>query len=185
VLFSGTGSNNIDLGSLGGISCHAYAINNSGEIVGNSYPATNNNSIYHAFIYKNGVMSDLNGLVLPGSGFTNVRLIDDGGRVPGRTINDAGQIAAIGEISGQTHAVLLTPVLRRLSVVRNDNDIVVGFDAVNGKMYRLEQTADLSNPNWQSVPGVADFTATSTGPAQFTHTNGAISGKAYYRVRLL
>lgn len=185
VLFSGTGSNNIDLGSLGGISCHAYAINNSGEIVGNSYPATNNNSIYHAFIYKNGVMSDINGLVLTNSGFTNIRLIEAGSRVPGRAINDSGQIAAVGEIGGQTHAVLLTPVLRKISVVVNGTGIVVKFAAVAGKTYRLVQTLDLASPNWQSVPGVSDLTAASTGPAQFTYTNGATLGKAYYRVQLL
>ncbi|HWC61332.1 MAG TPA: hypothetical protein VHC44_16685 [Verrucomicrobiae bacterium] len=184
-LFSGTGSNNIDLGSLGGLNSHAYAINSQGEIVGNSYPATNNNSVYHAFIYKNGVMQDLNGLVLPGSGFTNIRLIENGSRVPGRVINDSGQIAAVGEIGGSTHAVLLTPVLRRLSVVRNGNNIVIGFDAVSGKTYHLEQTDSLANPDWQSVPGVADFAAVSTGPAQFTVSNGANSGKEFYRVQLL
>jgi probable HAF family extracellular repeat protein len=185
VLFSGTGSNNIDLGSLGGISCHANAINNSGEIVGNSYPATNNNSVYHAFIYKNGVMSDINGLLLAGSGFSNIRLIENGSRVPGRAINDSGQIAAVGEIGGRTHAVLLTPVLRKISVVLNGRDVVVKFDAIAGKTYRLLQTVDLANPNWQSVPAVSDLTAASTGPAQFTYTNGATLGKAYYRVQLL
>jgi len=181
LLFSATGNNNIDLGSLGGISAHAYAINNSGEIVGNSYPATNNNSVYHAFIYKNGVMRDINGLVLTNSGFNNIRLGDN----PGRAINDSGQIAAVGESGGRTHAVLLTPVLRKVSVVLNGKDIVVKFDAIAGKTYRLLQTMDLANPNWQSVPGVSDLTAASTGPAQFTYTNGATLGKAYYRVQLL
>jgi probable HAF family extracellular repeat protein len=170
---------------LGGISCHANAINNSGEIVGNSYPATNNNSVYHAFIYKNGVMSDINGLLLAGSGFSNIRLIENGSRVPGRAINDSGQIAAVGEIGGRTHAVLLTPVLRKISVVLNGRDVVVKFDAIAGKTYRLLQTVDLANPNWQSVPAVSDLTAASTGPAQFTYTNGATLGKAYYRVQLL
>ena len=185
VLFSGTGSNNIDLGSLGGISCHANAINNFGEIVGNSYPATNNNSVYHAFIYRNGVMSDINGLVLADSGFSNIRLIENGSRVPGRAVNDSGQIAAVGEIGGRTHAVLLTPVLRKVSVVLNGKDIVVKFDAIAGKTYRLERTTGLANPDWQSVPGVADFTAASSGSAQFTDSSGASTGEAFYRVRLL
>jgi probable HAF family extracellular repeat protein len=185
VLFSGTGSNNIDLGTLGGATSHANAINNGGEIVGNSYPATNNNTIYHAFIYKNGVMSDVNALVLPGSGFSNIRLIEAGSRVPGRAINDSGQIAAVGEIGGSSHAILLTPVLRKMSVVINGNDIIVKFDAMAGNTYRLKQTLDLANPNWQSVPGVSDFTAATTGPAQFTYTNGLTLGKAYYKVQFL
>jgi probable HAF family extracellular repeat protein len=182
-LFSGTGTNNIDLGSLGGGNSHAYAINNHGEIVGNAYPT--NGSVYHAFIYKNGVMTDINGLVLSGSGFTNIRLIENGSRTPGRVINDSGQIAAVGEIVGRTHAVLLTPVLRKVSAARNGNNITVTFDAIAGKTYRLEWTATLTNPNWQSVPGVADVTAPSTGQAQFVQSNGATFGKEFYRVRLL
>ncbi len=185
VLFSDTGSNNFDLGTLGGSTSHADAINNSGEIVGNSYPATNNNSIYHAFIYKNGVMTDINGLVLPGSGCNNIRLIEDGSRIPGRVINDSGQIAAIGEINGLTHAVLLTPVLRKIQIARNGNNIVINFDAFARKTYRLEQTLALNNPDWQSVAGVNDFSALTTGPAGFTFTNGVTISKAYYRVRLL
>lgn len=185
VLFSGTGSNNIDLGTLGGMNSHAYAINNYGEIVGNSYPATNNNTVYHAFIYKNGAMTDINGLVLPGSGFSNIRLIENGSRVPGRTINDFGQIAAVGEIAGRTHAVLLTPVLGRITVALNGKDVVVAFNAVVGQTYRLERISDLANSVWQSVAGVSDFTAVTTGQAEFTHSNGASFGKAYYRVRLL
>lgn len=185
VLFSGIGSNNIDLGTLGGMNSHAYAINNFGEIVGNSYPATNNNSVYHAFIYKNGVMTDINGLVLTNSGFSNIRFADGGGQVPGRCINDSGQIAAIGDFNGRPRAVLLTPILRKIGVVISGKDIVVTFDAIGGKTYRLEQTLDLSNPNWQSVLGVSDFAAVNTGPAQFTYANGFTLGKAYYRVRLL
>ncbi|HWD21335.1 MAG TPA: hypothetical protein VHB20_18860 [Verrucomicrobiae bacterium] len=185
VLFSGTGVNNIDLGTLGGATSHADAINNLGEIVGNSYPSNNNNSVYHAFVYHNGVMRDLNDLVLPGSGFTNLRLIQEGSRVPGRAINDSGQIAAVGEVNGRTHAVLLTPVLRKIGVAINGPDVIVTFDAVAGKTYRLQQTSDLAHPNWQDVAGVGDVSPATTGPAQFTIPNGFTAANAYYRVRLL
>lgn len=107
-LFSGTGSNNVDLGTLGGENSHAYAINSSGQIVGNSQFMIGNFA-YHAFIYLGGTMLDINDLVLPGSGVSNIRLEDDGGRVPGKCINDVGQIAAIGDVLGVTHAILLTP----------------------------------------------------------------------------
>ena len=162
--FGTHGNTNIDLGTLGGVNSHAYAINNLGEIVGNSYPATNNNSLYHGFIYKNGVMTDLNALVLTNSGFHNIRFISDGGLLPGRVINDAGQIAAIGEFNGRTHAVLLTPILRKTAVAINGKNVVVTFDAVAGHTYRLQQTTDVTNPNWQSVAGVSDFVANVTGP---------------------
>jgi probable HAF family extracellular repeat protein len=106
-LFSGTGSNNVDLGTLGGTNSHAYAINSSSQIVGNSQYVIGNSG-YHAFIYVNGTMTDLNDLI-GGSGVSNVRLEDNGGRVPGKCINDAGQIAALGDVLGSTHAILLTP----------------------------------------------------------------------------
>ena len=95
------------------------------------------------------------------------------------------KLPAVGEFNGLTHAALLTPVLGRVKAARNGNNIVVGFLAVKGKTYRLEQSASLANPNWQTIKGVADITASSTGPAQFIVTNGAGSGKVFYRVQLL
>lgn len=182
-LFSGSGNNNFDMGTLGGLNSHAYSINKAGEIVGNS--STSTNTINHAFIYKNGIMQDLNGLVLPGSGASNIRLIDTGSRVPGRAINDSGQIAAVGEIAGKTHGLLLTPVLRTIHVALNGNDIIVTFDALAGNTYRLERKLDLTDPSWQSIPGLGDLIINGTGPAQLTHTNGASFGKAFYHIRLL
>jgi probable HAF family extracellular repeat protein len=132
-LFSGTGSNNIDLGTLGGTNSYAYAINNSGLIVGNSQTADLAN---HGFLYSNGTMQDLNDLIVPGSGVTNIRL-QDNARVPGKCINDAGQIAATGDVLGVTHAILLTPgtapptifgnISTRLRVETGDNVLIGGF----------------------------------------------------------
>jgi probable HAF family extracellular repeat protein len=135
VLFSGTGSNNTDLGTLGGTNSHAYAINNAGVIVGNSQTAVGDVT-FHAFIYSNGTMQDLNELVVAGSGVTNIRL-QDNARVPGKCINDAGQIAATGDVLGATHAILLTPgtaaptilgnISTRLRVETGDNVLIGGF----------------------------------------------------------
>lgn len=50
-------------------------------------------------------MHDLNDLLLPGSGVSDVKVTVRGG-----SINDLGQIAAYGTIAGQTHALLLSPV---------------------------------------------------------------------------
>ena len=49
----------------------------------------------------------------------------------------------------------------------------------------MQETLDLTNGTWQCVPGVGDYTATSTGPAQFTYTNGVALGSAYFRVEML
>jgi len=80
----------IDIGSGS-----AEAINIYGDIVG-----VNGNS--HAFIYKDGLISDLNTLINPLSGWTLKEAF---------AINDSGQIAGYGLNSlGQEHAFLLTPI---------------------------------------------------------------------------
>src|SRR5262249_7230801 len=89
----------VDLGSLGGSSSWGLAINNSGTVVG--YATTRANE-YHAFVSTDGGrMQDLNRLIPPNT----VWILGEA-----HGINDAGQIAGSGSISGQTHAFLLPPV---------------------------------------------------------------------------
>jgi probable HAF family extracellular repeat protein len=88
-----------DLGTLpSGYLSEAFAINNGGQVVGYANTST---SSEHAMLYRDGVMSDLNSLIDPTSGWILSRAT---------AINDAGQIAGSGGIGGQTHAFLLTPV---------------------------------------------------------------------------
>jgi probable HAF family extracellular repeat protein len=70
-----------ELGTLGGNSAAAYAINDAGVIVGTSVIAPHYKST-HAFKWENGVMTDMGGL-----GFT-----EDGGDVP-VSVNNAGWAA--------------------------------------------------------------------------------------------
>lgn len=69
------------------------AINNRGEIVGTKTSGT--------FIYKNGIMKDLNQLIPPDSGWW---LTGDG------LNNNLGQIVSSAVLNGQSQYVLLTPV---------------------------------------------------------------------------
>ncbi|HTY87249.1 MAG TPA: PEP-CTERM sorting domain-containing protein [Candidatus Acidoferrum sp.] len=85
------------MSNLGSFTPHA--INNSGQIVGEAY--NNGTDTYHAFIYENGQMLDLNNLIPAGSGLT---LTDAEG------INDQGQIVANGNYGGQNQAFLLSPI---------------------------------------------------------------------------
>jgi probable HAF family extracellular repeat protein len=95
------GTGMIDLGALpGDIGSDGDGLNNLGQVVGGSWDAEGNDS---AYIWQNGVMTDLNTLIPADS---PLYLIEATG-----TINDQGQIAGIAlQIStGETHAFLATP----------------------------------------------------------------------------
>src|SRR5829696_4254434 len=74
-----------DLGTLGGSESYAHAINDSGQITGSSLIAS---GAQHAFLYSNGVMTDLEGDSL-GSG---------------EAINAAGQVAGFNGSIFSHHA---------------------------------------------------------------------------------
>ena len=46
-------------------------------------------------------------------------------------------------------------------IMRNGPDIVVTFWAEQGATYRLERKLQITDPLWQSIPGVNDLTAAS------------------------
>lgn len=73
----------VDLGSLGGTWGYARALNNAGVIVGSSDLITDVGWGYHAFIYLDGHMVDLNTLVTGANGWEIIDATD---------VNDAGQI---------------------------------------------------------------------------------------------
>lgn len=67
-------------------------------------------------------------------------------------------------------------------IMRNGPDIVVTFEAGQGATYRLERKLNITDPLWQSIPGVNDLTAANTGPAQITDPGAVSLGTAFYRV---
>jgi probable HAF family extracellular repeat protein len=81
-----------DLGSLGGRTCDARAINDSTEVAGYSWTTDITQGV-HAFFWKNGVMSDLGTLGGPGSSAWGM--------------NNAGQVVGISDLDDTTrHAFL-------------------------------------------------------------------------------
>jgi probable HAF family extracellular repeat protein len=94
-------------GDLGGDYSAANDINRLGTVVGYSDTVGRDDStgldvgINHAFIWRNGIMRDLNDLLLPNSGW---ELFEATG------INNKGQIVGNGAFNGQPKGFLLTPI---------------------------------------------------------------------------
>ncbi len=94
-----------NLGTLpGDMSAIATGINDQGQVVGSTWDSNFNWS--HAFIYQDGVMTDLNTLFLKG---TNLRA------TMANKINERGQISGMATVlsgpdMGKLHAFLATPV---------------------------------------------------------------------------
>lgn len=100
-LWTGSGALK-DLGQLpGGNYSEADAVNSTAtQIVGRASVPDPQFIVYHAFLYTNGAMLDLNALIPHGTGWV---LSEANG------INDAGQIVGTGTKNGQTRAFLLNP----------------------------------------------------------------------------
>lgn len=98
--FETTAAGLFDLGTLGGSSSVAYGINDRGQIVGYSSLSQQCGND-HAFLYSGGILLDLNNVLATGSGWT----IDTA-----YSIDNSGDILAVGERCGQSYAVELNPL---------------------------------------------------------------------------
>jgi probable HAF family extracellular repeat protein len=100
------GSTIVDLGDLGGDDGQAWGINDFGNAVGYSLTGSGQ---WHAFLYRGGILYDLNELIPPGSGVELIAAtaIDDLGRITGFGCF-AGILVGRDCTGGQVRAVLLS-----------------------------------------------------------------------------
>ena len=142
------------VGTLGGDSSRANAINNHGQIVGTSNDYDNEP---HAFVWQDGLMYDLNHLVPPNSGW-RLQVANH--------INECGQIVGYGNLttSERYRAFLLTPTPTTLVcppdlVVTNRHDqsssVVRYSPAVTGDCSGI-----VCNPPSGSAFGIGSYTVT-------------------------
>lgn len=92
-----------DLGLLNSNATKANDINNRGTVVGYSFTTLTNSPSdvpQQAFVWKNGIMRDLNKLLPANSGWE---------LNTARAINNRGQIVGEGKFNGKNRAYLLTP----------------------------------------------------------------------------
>ena len=99
---------------------------------------------------------------------------------------DGDGLTNLQEYKAGTNPLDATSGLRITTVARSGNPFTVTFNTVvAGKSYRLERKDALTDALWNSISGVPDLTATSTGSAQITDPGGASTTKHFYRVRVL
>ena len=99
------------LGTLGGgLTSSAADINEANQVVGTSWPVSQTTSQveaekHHAFLWENGVMTDLNDLIAPGSGWilTAATAINNDGSIAGTGLYDGD-----GDGQREPHGFLLT-----------------------------------------------------------------------------
>lgn len=101
-----------DLGTLGGATSQAVAVNERGQVIGHSLTATGET---HAFLWERGVMRDLGTL---GGTWSDARAVNDRGQVVGVSADAAGvsrpflwdrgrmhQLATPGDVPGSAELV--------------------------------------------------------------------------------
>jgi len=74
-------------------------------------------------------------------------------------------------------------LLRLIAIARNGNDIVITFNGVANKVFRLDRKEPITQTSWTDL-GI-QVTPDTTGNAQIAHPGGASLGSGIYRVRLI
>jgi len=156
-----------DLGTLGGATSEGLAINDKGEVVGTSQTAGGEP---RAFLWRDGVMTDLNTLLPAGSGWV---------LESATSISYAGQIVGNGTLNGMSQGFLLTPptdLELRIGGTVSLHDSNLPRDGVEaGK--RMEFTTSVIGDEVGPVYvyGVK-MVHTLTGPAEFVEVKRVMEG---------
>src|SRR5215208_6678300 len=150
-----------DLGTLGGSRSWASAINDSGEVVGSSYLAGDQNN--HAFLYKEGKMTDL--LTLGGTS-SEAKGINKSGQVVGWSENSSGERRAFlyDSTNGMKDLNDLIPAdsgwtIHEARAINNNGQI-----AATGYKEGVGQHALLLTPTSSDTPPPADDTEAPSPP---------------------
>jgi hypothetical protein len=161
-------------------------------ITGVVYQDINGNGFYDPGEGLGGVRVDVTGssyyaVTAPSGGYT-VPVSADGSypiMFSGGSVVTAQGSAPIANLLNTKVDYLAKVLASVVGITRSGANIAVSFNAVAGRMYRLERKLEMTDANWQGIAGVSDLTAGSSGVAQLTDPNAINLGQAFYRVRLL
>jgi probable HAF family extracellular repeat protein len=158
-----------DLGILPGHAWgEALGMNDGSDIVG--YSASHEGAPNaEAFLYTRGMLTNLNSLIPPDTGWTLAEAHD---------INSSGQIAGWGSVSGRTHAFLLTPNTAMVAFTYGtveSNRMLVAWSAFGSNVATtLERRRTPFTEDWAVVPPTNQWPVTGTvfeGDVDGTFTN--------------
>ena len=133
-----------DLGSLGGMTGNiAFAINNSGDVVGVSDLSGDNT--FDAFLWKNGKMHDLH--TLPGDAASVALSINDIGDVVGVSIDKSGNLRPVlWDDGNMTDLSTVVPsgstLIPFIAEYINSRGVIIGsaIDPTNGSLHAFKLT---------------------------------------------
>lgn len=120
----------IDLGTLGGNTSYAYGVNNSDQVVGTS-SFEDPTKRWHAFLYRNGKMMDLNDSDISDASEKGFEL------QYATAIDSLGRIVGFGVTNNHVHAFLLTPATPWIRVAPDHRISIPYYRSVPS--YRLRQ----------------------------------------------
>jgi probable HAF family extracellular repeat protein len=174
-----TGGMMKDLGTFGGNYSTAYAVNNAGQVVGYALTAA---LAPHAFLYNGNSHFDLQSLLTPSAGWTNVF------GTYAYALNDVGQIGCsvnwyVGTTNGLAtnyNAVLLTPPITLASPgVQTGGQFALLASGANNQPFVI-----------QASPNLAQWTALSTNSLvtnllRWVDPAAISNSYRFYRARLL
>ncbi len=140
--------------------CEAWGINNSLQVVGQSYDLSQPG----AFLYGGGTVYDLNNLVPAGSGWFLSQA---------RAINDRGQIVGTGTLNGESHAFRLDPVVTPPQMISRIIASIQSFHLNQGETASLNSPLNTAIGYWNA----GDTQAARSQMNAFEHKVNAQSGK--------
>ena len=140
-----------DLGDLGGGSSQAVAINNRGQVAGNSYGKAGS---WHAFVWQNGKMTDLGTL---GGDRSYAEAINEAGQIVGWSTTAGGEgHAFLWERGKMTDLGVLPGGNGSTAVVINQSGDIAGVSGTDGLdhvvLWQNGTMSDLGTPHGETGP---------------------------------